>query len=218
MVFSRVLAACLLLSSLPASADVILSLDDGLGNSVVVEDGGANDDSDLDGVVVFNGALGDFIINVSTGISTPVLGSEDQPILDLNSVDVSSGAGSLTIGLTATGFTGPVGSSNFRFLLGGTTDGSVDASFYYDSSNTAFGTEELLGSMLGTDGAFSGSTGGSFTNESELYSMTIFSTITHGGGVQISSFDAYAAVPEPNTLALLGLGLLGAGAARRRKA
>src|SRR6056297_2344194 len=102
MVFSRVLAACLLLSSLPASADVILSLDDGLGNSVVVEDGGANDDSDLDGVVVFNGALGDFIINVSTGISTPVLGSEDQPILDLNSVDVSSGAGSLTIGLTAT--------------------------------------------------------------------------------------------------------------------
>jgi len=211
-----------------ANAAFIMTLDDGgtAGIDRIVQDDtlagvltsiGLTTSGDLDsttGAVVYAGGFGSFAINVTTGLSKPVL---DAPgtMFDLNSVTVSGGSGTLTIGLTDTDFLrGGAGSLNFA--IGGTTDGVVSASAYMDSANTEFGTGTLLGSMGTTEtGAFSYNSGVT-TVGSDPYSLTIYATVTHQNAGDASSFDA-AVVPEPSMLALMSLGLVGLGFAGRRK-
>ena len=104
--------AALLFGTSLANAGFVLTLDDlsTAGVDVTVTD------ADADGVVNYNGAVGSFNINVTTGISKPAL---PDGTMDLNSVNVSGGDGQLQIMLTDTGFTGPVG--GFTSSIGGTT-------------------------------------------------------------------------------------------------
>ncbi len=48
-------------------------------------------DLDNAGVATSNGILGNWVVNVTIGITYPLLGSTTQPLLDLNSVNVSYG-------------------------------------------------------------------------------------------------------------------------------
>ena len=212
------LVAAVLAVAPKAEAALVLSLSDGT-NTVTITDGGAGDISAVAGAVGFSGAIGGWIVNVSTGLGSPLLGPAS---LDLNSINVlvRDLASPLTIMLTQTFNTIPYPGWTMEF--GGTIQfGTVTYSAYADPTNTAFGLAQLIGTLgpFGT-GAFSGSTGGSAT-VANPYSLTqVFYIIGDSTSTDLLTFSGNAElnpVPEPGTLMLLGAGLVGlAGLARRR--
>jgi hypothetical protein len=199
----------------PSHATLMLSLSDGITTQTLTDVGGT-------GMLIFNNALGAFTTNVTTALSTPVLGSIFQPILDLNSIDVANRAtsgGTLTLAMTDTDFVGSATLTQFFSSIGGTLSaGSINYSTFLDCSNTAFGKGQALSSQSFTSTPFSGSETASAAGCNSPYSLTQIITLALPGGGFFSG-DATLAVPEPSTLASFGAGLallIGAGWLRRR--
>jgi PEP-CTERM motif len=144
--------------------------------------------------------------------------------VDLNSFAASStGGGTLRITLTETNLTlgadgGPVTINSY---IGGSTFGTVSYSAWLDDANNALNLANPTG-----QGAlmFSGSTsepsfeqrGQGTTLASDPFAITLQVDITHTGRAT-SGFTFQTNVPEPGTLALLSVALLGAGFASRRR-
>ena len=180
-------------------------------------------DGDLDGLIIFGQAAGTFTLNLGAAISKPQLGSAVTPRLDLSSFNSSTNAASLVIKVTDTGFMSGAGTAFMS--IGGTTDGTVSYSAYWDPSNAEFGTANQIGSTLtfgpgGTSFPFSGSATSGGVGTATPFSLTQIITVAHLAGGRFSkatSFDASLIVPEPSSIALFGLGLLGLGVAVRRR-
>lgn len=193
-----------------AQAIPILTLNDGT-TSVSISDGGAGDVNSLAGAVTYVGQVGSFLLNVSTGVTKPLIGDIDKPELDLHSVNVvSTGSGTLTITFTEDGF-GPVASwvKGFYTAIGGTTQGTVSLESRLNST-----TLSLLGPY--SSNAFAGDTSTLVTNIPDTFSLSLIATVHHDGA-GITSFDSSVqAVPEPSTFLLFGAGLLGVGFLRKR--
>ena len=113
---------------------------DGYSELVIKDESALDTLQGTPGVVGYSGAYGDFIVNVTTGLTKPERVGETTPVMDLSSVNVSSfGSASLDIWFTEDSF-GPVSpSSVVTTTVGGTTNGSVSFASYIDNSNTAFG-------------------------------------------------------------------------------
>ena len=207
--------AALALMAVPVGATPLtLTLSDG-SNTVTVQDGGAGDSNSASGAVTWIGNLGVWVVNVSTGIGAPAVGTAYWPVLDLNSVNMSNAAGTLTLLLTQGGFASPP-PLGFMFNIGGTTNGTVTA--YACAGVTLGNCEDVQLGPFNPVGstAFSGSTSFPFANPDEDYQVGIKVVIHHDSGT-LSSFDAEVQpVPEPGTYALIGAGLLGLGLLRRR--
>jgi LPXTG-motif cell wall-anchored protein len=196
--------------------------------SVTIVDNGIGDLSPDLGVVNFSGNVGEFNVNVSTGLSTPVLGSGLLPQMDLNSIDAKltgSKADVLTIQLTDTGWGPTLTPTTLTQEVGGTKSGSIASvmfNTFVDPTNTSFGTG--AGTIKGTTLTFSGSPY-SGTNSfqygplSGLYSVTEVATISANAGSGSVSYDlAIAAVPEPSSLTLAGFGIVaGIGLVYRKR-
>jgi len=195
--------------------DVIVSDGVGIGSATSIGNTTVSDSGiGADGLIFFNGGVGNFTVNVVTGVSDPLLGPGQ---IDLNSINVTGGNGALRIKLTDTDYTGTVPAYTANY--GGTTSGSVDFDFLHDSGNTEFGGTSFFDPALASGGAFSGSSSNA-VNPGSPYSLTIEALISHTiGAGQISSFDAHLVpVPVPAAVWLFGSGLLGmVGIARRRR-
>lgn len=157
----------------------------------------------VSGVVQFTGSLGNWNINVTTGIASPPGpgGSLSYPVLDLNSVDVYTGSGAgnvLNISFTDDllgPFTGSLNSS-----VGGTENGTAEF-------------QGLINGQAGTDQAFSSVSfsGNANAGANATYPATlgILATITSSSGTwQTTSFDDQLTVPDGgSTIILLGTAL-----------
>ena len=141
-------------------------------------------------------------------------------LLDLSSFDVSTGSGgTLTITATATDFNNILGLANWGSKLTGNiptgTATVTDQTFIDDTDNAnnpgcAVGCSLLSTLNLGDAAVAQGKT-------SALFALTEVVTITTPGSATVSLDASLVSVPEPTSLAVLGMGLLTFGMAVRRR-
>ena len=219
----KLAAAGVLFAGVQSANALVLTLEDlTAGDPTIVVDDAVVDAINTaadDGVIAFNGAFGNFNINVVTGTGEPAL----EDAIDLAYVNISDAAGSIRMTLQQDGLqlttTNPfqiVADMNF----GGTTGGTTDVESFIEINNGGFLS---IGTVSGAGGGFS-------ANESlfatllptDTFNLKTVVTVTHTAKGQISSGDSFVGVtpiPVPAALplfltALLGLGFVG----RRRRA
>ncbi|WP_419585345.1 hypothetical protein [Thiolapillus sp.] len=193
-----------------AQAAFMMTVEDttAAGSALTISDNGAGDGSALTDAIVFSGAVGNFMLNVNVGAF-----DTDPNRLHLTTFGWTGlSGGTLEVAITKTGLTNAAALYQYIGALGGALNGSVGYKAWVDTTDSAFGTETLLGDVSdNVAGGFSldAINGQAWIASGVPYSLTLFATMTLGAG-QMGSLDAsLTEVPVPAAVWLFGSGLLG---------
>lgn len=183
------------------------------GTVIIVGDNLAGDLNPIAGrITAFEGGVGGFnAFDVESALTYPAVGSPANPQLDITYQ--ASGTGSVWLYAFADGYTG-VGGVTLK-NNGNTTGGTATSllSLYGGNSNVLGDISHLIISLAG----FNGATSGPFTPTANPYSLVLELHLTQTGTGALTTGDANASIPEPTSMAVFGLGMLGAGIAARRR-
>lgn len=209
-------AAAMALVPMSSHAGLLIQISDGT-HTLTVADGGALDEATDAGIVSYAGSF--FGWSLAIGAGSANINPFDMHLSAAAYGDRTDGR--LTIKLTQTDLVAAADSIRFTAFGGGSSNGSgmgVTASWagYVDDSNATFGEGSLV---FGYDG-FNSPGGSQAVALEDTYSATLVALLDHSnysrwGNVQ-SSLDL-SMIPEPATFGLLGLGLLGIAATKRRR-
>lgn len=219
-----------------ADAAFKLRLTTSQGQTITIEDDMVNDNTSEEGGISFSGTLGLWTLNLTAGVSKPLLGNDAIGEMRLSGLSLKSSgiASTLTIELTDTDFTAP--SSGPRtltsdFNTASVTGGSMTFQSFVSNANGEFESDSRTTPGQGVDNAAVYTTGlQTNTNMHEVldfplgnpYSITQKITITGNSGFVSAGYDAHTTVtPEPGSMLLAvvgGLPILGGAWLRRRRA
>lgn len=196
-----------------AKADLI-----SVGFSTTSAPPGAAAASSSTGDLSYSTGVGPFLINQITAIGTPGV---PEPILDTTSIDVSSGgSGTLYVWITEQNISSPAGASNFLSgFTSNTWNGlvtSVTETTYLSGNNVLFGGTRLATATFTAQSQSLNEMVASPTLTSP-YSETVEYILAFGGEGSANDTINLSAVPEPASLALLGVGILGVGIFKGRR-